>query len=303
MKKLLLFIFPLSLLLTLFLFSCAGTMSARELAREYYNLGNAYYELEEYGKAVDFLTKAFELDGDFRKAGFNLALALIKDDQPERAGMILKDLLKADPENQGILEVLAYAFHVQGKDEQAIEVYRQILSEIPEEKNARYNLGILFWEVGEKEDALKQFQKLMEISPEDFENLFNLGKLYLELDRPAEAVSILEQYLQEKPDDTGAYLLLAGAYRTLKQFDRSLEAYSSVLALDENLGEAWYYSAWILLTEIEDPNKGLTALVQALDYGYKDPEKLAALLESPRLLERAAVESLLEERGLLPEKE
>ncbi len=54
--------------LSLSFIGCTSTIKGSELAWEYYNLGNAYYELENYSKAVLFLQKAVDLDGEFRKA-------------------------------------------------------------------------------------------------------------------------------------------------------------------------------------------------------------------------------------------
>ncbi len=295
MKKLCVFLWIIFSLL-----NCSSTIKSSELAREYYNIGNTHYELGNYGKAVIFLRKAMELDEDLKTARFNLSLALLKDGKPEEAENILKSFLEEDPENQSVVEVLAYAYHIQGKEEDAIRIYRQILSSSPENNNARYNLGILFWEIDQLENALHEFRLLIELSPDDLDTLFNMGKLLLELNNPSEALIFLEQYLQEQPVDVEAYLLLAKGYRDMELYDKALDAYSSAISQDEKQAEAWFYSALILLTEIEDPERGLTALAQALDYGFKDLEMITALMESPDLLEKDKVNSLVEQRGLLP---
>ena len=295
MKKLCTFLWIIFSLL-----NCASAIKGSELAREYYNLGNAHYELGDYGKAVFFLRKAVELDEDLQTARFNFSLALLKDGKADQAEDILKSLLEEDPENQSVVELLAYAYHTQGKEEEAIRIYRQILSNSPENANARYNLGILFWKMEQRENALSEFRRLIEFLPNDLDTLFNLGKLLLELNNPSEAVIFLKQYIQEQPADVEAYLLLAKGYRDRELYDKALDAYSSALVHDEKQAEAWFYSAQILLTKIEDPDRGLTALNQALDYGFKDLEMITALLESPDLLEEDKVKSLIEQRGLLP---
>ena len=62
----------------------------------------------------------------------------------------------------------------------------------------------------------------------------------------------------------------------------------------------WFSSAVIQLTKIEDPDRGLTALTQALEGGFGNQEAIAELLADPELLERDRVEALLRQNGLLP---
>ena len=200
-----------------------------------------------------------------------------------------------------MLEALAYAYHTQNQDGKAVEVYRRILADSPENTGARYNLATLLWRMGEKDDALRQFQLLLDQTPDDLQALFQEGKLLLELGKAQESVSALERYLQERPEDVPAYMLLGDGYRLLERYDRALQAYSNALTHNEKLPEAWFYSALIYLTKIEDPERGLTALDQALGYGFKDPEKISALFDSPELLEKEKVRKLLEDRGVLPE--
>jgi tetratricopeptide (TPR) repeat protein len=284
----------------LFLAGCAGTWKGAELAREYYNLGNAYYELGEYKKAADYLARAVELDRDFPKARFNLAMALVKDGRAALGEEIFRDLLAGDPENLNLAEGLAFSLYVQDKQEEAVRAYRSILAVEPTNGAARYNLGILLWQSERLEEALEEFRVLLGNDPEDTAAVFNSGRLLFELDRPDEAAAVVEEYLQAESGDADAYMLLAAIYRAAERYDRALEAYDQALLFDEKLAEAWFFSAWILLTEVEDPARGLDALGQALVFGYSDEEQIKALLESPRLLAREKVEALFEARGLLP---
>ena len=113
-------------------------------------------------------------------------------------------------------------------------------------------------------------------------------------------MEVFEAYLQSQPESADAYMHLADAYRIEERYDRALEAYDQVIAYDEKRADAWFYSAVIQLTKIEDPDRGLTALAQALEGGFKNQEAIAQLLADPELLERDRVETLLQRSGLLP---
>ena len=95
---------------------------------------------------------------------------------------------------------------------------------------------------------------------------------------------------------------LADIYRTQEHYDWALDAYAEALGYDESLTEALFATAVIQLTKIEDPDRGLTALTEALEVGFDDQEAISRLLSDPNLLERNMVESLLQQRGLLPEE-
>ena len=58
-------LFFISLLFIFYMFligSCETVVTGKELAQEYYNLGNAYYEVEKYEDAVFFYNKAIHLN-------------------------------------------------------------------------------------------------------------------------------------------------------------------------------------------------------------------------------------------------
>jgi tetratricopeptide (TPR) repeat protein len=296
-------VFLLLTALTSALSACTTTIRGPELSLEYYNLGNAYYDLTDYDKSILYFQKAISIDNENRKAYFNLALAFIAAGRAAEAQGVLEDLIVQDPDNQSLMEALAFAYYVQEENEKAIEIYRRVLEVSPENKKARYNLGILLWKQEDGEAALEAFVTILENDPEDLEALYHQGELLLQLNRPAEAAEVLEAYLQKQPDSAAAYMHLGDAYRILERYDKALEAYGQALIYDEKRGDAWFYSAVIQLTRIEDPDRGLTALAEALEAGFKDSEQIAELLSASELLERDKVTALLQRQGLLPEAE
>jgi len=287
-------------ILFLILSGCTSTIRGSELSLEYYNLGNAYYDLADYDKSILYYQKAISIDSDNRKAHFNLAMAYIADGRAVEAQAVLEELLVQDPKNQNLLEALAFSYHAQGQTLRAIEIYRQILEATPANNKVRYNLGMLLWKVEQKEGALEVFSAIVRDDPEDLEALYNRGELLLELGSIEKAVEVFEAYLQSRPDGADAYMHLADAYRIQERYDRALDAYAQALIYDEKRAEAWFFSAVIQLTKIEDPDRGLTALSEALEGGFKNQEAIAALLADPALLERDRVETLLQKNGLLP---
>ena len=114
--------------------------------------------------------------------------------------------------------------------------------------------GSVLWKAERSEEALDAFTTILEEDPDDLEALYNRGELLLELGRIGEAVEVFEAYLQSQPESADAYMHLADAYRIEERYDRALEAYDQVIVYDETRAEAWFYSAVIQLTKIEDPD-------------------------------------------------
>jgi protein O-GlcNAc transferase len=286
----------------LLLVSCATTSRDQDLSVEYYNLGNTYFELSQLDKAVGAYRTALRHDSGNTKASYNLALALGKAGRAEEAEAVLEQILAEDPTNVETMEALAWAKSTAGADGEALAVYERILAASAENTNAWYNSGVLLWKAGKKEEAAERFRTLLRYSPEDPPGMYNLGELLLSMDQAAEAAEFLSRYGQKKPEDTGASLLLARCQERLSSFAKALELYEFVLGVDGRNAKALFGKANLLLTEIEDPDKGLASLQQALDLGFTDAEAIRHLLESPLLLERDAVEKLLSAKKLMPEK-
>jgi len=289
-----------ALLAALLAGGCASSIRAAQLAAEYYNLGNGYYELGEYPKAVACLRRAVELDPDSAPIRFNLALALVKGNQAAAARLLLEELREVDPDNLELLEALAFVHQVEGNSAEAEALYRSILERSPENATARYNYAVLLEQAGRGEEAVRELETLLADNSEDQEVRFRAGSLQLALARNEQAAESFLAYLQRHPDSVEAYLRLGQAYRLEERYDKALEAYEQALTYDDKQPEAWFYSSLILLTRIDDPDRGLTALAEALDSGFRDPKLVQELLDSPALLDREQVTKILAEHGLLP---
>jgi tetratricopeptide (TPR) repeat protein len=284
--------------------SCASN-ARHNLAVEYYNLGNAYYKIKDYDKAIDFFNKSIEQDPSLLHAHYNLSLALIQQGRGAEANEILQSLLEKDPDNTAVLQIIGYSLYVQGKGEEALDVFDKILELKSNDLNALYNRGIVLWDLNRKREAEKSFRELLgSISQENEElypdTLFNLGKLLIEMGDYGEALGYLEEYLEWEDKDVEGYKLLAQAYRAHESYGKALETYNQILTLDSEQPEVWMDKAEILLTKIEDPLSGLEALDQAIILGFDDKKRFEALLNDPGLVEIEAVKDVLEQWGLLP---
>ena len=287
--------------LGVFLLTGCVTGARGGVASDYYNIGNAYEELGQYAKAIQYYQDALRADPSLVKADFNLAIALARLKRTDEAAAVLKRLMLNDPQNTQLMTSLGWVYHLAGRDGDALEQYDAVLVLSPADQDALYNSGILLWKVERKAEALARFRKVLVSAPNDTDALYAAGSLMLSMDDAAGSGDMLSRYLEKKPDDIQAWYLVAAGAERLRKYSRALDAYEKIIAKDPKQSDAWFGEARLLLTVIEDPQRGLDSLSKALAGGFHDQAAARALLDSSGLQERGTVEGLLRGRNLLPE--
>ena len=283
----------------LLLTGCATTRGG--VASDYYNIGNAYLEMGDYDKAIQYYQNALRVDPTLVKADFNLAVAFARQKRTDEAVAVLKRLQRNDPQNTQLMSTLGWVDHMAGRDGDALEQYDAVLLLSPADQDALYNSGILLWKVDRKAEALERFRRVLANAPTDLDSLYAAASLLLSMDDPSGAADMLDRYLDKKPDDAEAWYMVAASAERLQKYTRALEAYDKIISLDSKQSDAWFGEARLLLTVIEDPQRGLDALGKALTGGFHDKVAVKALLDSSNLLNRGNVESVLKDHNLLPE--
>jgi tetratricopeptide (TPR) repeat protein len=279
---------------------CAGGVKAADLANEYYNIGNSYYNLKQFDDARKFYERALELNPRFYKAKYNLAMSLIKLNRTEDAIPVLEDIRNKDSNNIDVLSTLTYLYYQTAKYEKALITIDQILAIAPQSVFALYNGGIIYWKLKKIDKAISLFIQLKEIQPDDQDIVYNLGNLYYIAGNYEKAVEYFLQYIEKKPGDGNSYLFLARCYSALEKYLLALEAYDRAVVILPKNKDIWFEKAVILLTKVMDPAKGLTMLTQAIELGFNDADKFKALLENPALLDREKIEAFLKEKNVYP---
>jgi len=278
---------------------CATEVRGREIALEYFNLGNAYLELGRLDEAARAFESALRLDPSLARADYNLAIAYVRLGRAGEAADILDRLAAEEPDNVTVLLASGWALHEAGRNDEALARYDAAAGMAPENQDALYNAGLILWGMGRTREAAERFTRLLAIAPDDLDALFNLGSLELALDDPAKASDDLGRYVERKGQDVEGLLLLASAWERQRQFSRALEAYDRIVAADAKESRGWFGRARLLLTVVEDPDRGLADLRRALEAGFADKAAAAALVANETLLAREEVEKELAARGLL----
>ena len=285
-------------LLILFFISCATGVPEKKVAQLYYNLGNAYFELGEYGDSVKAYLNAIELGGDLPQAGYNLARVYIESGRITEGIKELQGLLESDPGNSILMSTLGWAYFLSDDYEKSVETYEEILERMPTDVNGLYNAAVLSWELGRKEKALSLYE-LLYVETDDEEILFEIAIIHIDLEAWQDAIDNLLQYIAAKDSDPDAYYFLGIAYAAERYYGEALAAFESAIELQNEDPILYFEKAVILLLYIENLDEGIKSLQKAVELGFSDQERIKDLVASEILPFKSEVEDFLQKSGLL----
>ncbi len=296
------FIFISITAIAVLLASCQTNPVQEELAETYYNLGNAYFELDRLDDAESAYARAMELNPELYTAGYNLARVYIFNGEYRRAVDVLQELLQEDPGNGILRESLAWAYLEMRRIDDAEQLYSELLETDPANCNVRYNLALM---AAAAEEWTRAYDLLIEcgyLDSGDGEILALLGKAERESGQGS-GLGWFEEAAEESPENLTIAEELAGVYRAEGEYTRAIAVYDRLIDLSPDAGGSYEFEkAALLFLALEEYGEGFSSLEAALEAGYADIEKIAELLEglgySPESPGYGDIEALLESYGL-----
>lgn len=292
-------VLPFIPLILLLMFSCQSTMSRGDLAKEYFNIGNAFYDLGEVEKAVEYYKRATSLDKSLMSANYNLARAYLEQGQLEKGRAILNLLLEKDPENVLVLETLGYSWYKDSNREKAKAFYLKALSYNESDQSVLYNLGLIALEDEDVPAAENYLTTLYRINPDGPVTL-RLGEIALEKGEGEKALAYYDQFLKKNSSDIEALNAVIDAYILQKRYIDAVARADQLLALlpADKKQDLYFKKAKVLFLEMHDYNQGMTAMTGALDNGYNDKEAIKVLLVAAPDDLRKSLVKLLAQKGI-----
>jgi tetratricopeptide (TPR) repeat protein len=287
-----------ALLIALSLASCSSTPRS-ELAKGWYELGNAYFDKAEWKKAGEAYSRALSYDPKLVGSSFNLARALAEAGDYPAALRVLDELAKADPGNARIIATRAYVQYKLGDAQAALKSYQALLDLDPYSADAIYNISLLRQAAGDRERAAEDLARLVAVKSDDAAAWILLAGIQADLGRRDEAIASYEAAKKLGKADAVALERLGLLYAEARRYAEAMEALAASTQADAKRAGAWFSLARLRLTVAEDGTAGLEALKKAIEAGFADKEAAAALLAEPNLVEREAATKLLADKGLV----
>ncbi|MFW5695922.1 MAG: tetratricopeptide repeat protein [Alkalispirochaeta sp.] len=281
-----------SLVVVLFASGCRSDISSRELAEEYFNLGNAFFELGRYQDSFDYYSRAIELSPEIPAAGYNLARLHEQRGEYPAALDVLDDLLDEDPENGLYRETRAFVLFRDGQRRQAREEYTALIGEYPARVRLRYNLGLLELDADNADRAYQTLIDGVELAEEDAEYQWVLSEAAYRSGREDEAAEHLEVFRGLSAEEPEELARLADRQAEWGFYLSALEVLEEIPDTVDGDGDLLFLRGSVELRATDDFDRAVDSIAAAVRAGY-DPEQetFADLLDTLPEDERTIIEN------------
>ena len=279
---------------------CASRVGYRELAHEYYNLGNAFFELGEYEVSFQYYTRAIELDDRLPALSYNLVRLLSQQGKHEQALSAIEELLGEDPDNSLFRETYAYIAYLAGNDRTARREYRALIAAYPARVRLRYNLARLEIDESRPEIASDILLAGQEWAEDDAEYQWLAAEAAFRSEDAENARRYLERFRSIKREEPVELARLAKRYA---EWDFLLDASEILVMIPDTIAtdpSLRFLQSRLDILGTGDFEAGVDALREALRDGFDDEVELSNLLNDAFPEDRDGIESIYKEFGFDP---
>lgn len=127
-----------------------------------------------------------------------------------------------------------------GRFVEAVPIYRELVRALPNNPGLVMNLGLALDYSGHKREALGEFERVLQLEPSNGPALLFLGTAYLDLGEPAKALNPLEKLVKAEPQNPDGQEALAETCLALKKFEQAAESLEKLSQFDSGNPKVWY---------------------------------------------------------------
>jgi predicted O-linked N-acetylglucosamine transferase (SPINDLY family) len=224
-------------------------------------LGLLYAQTNQFLKAVNFLSKALQINPDNVDCCTNygnVLQELKRFDEAigcyDKVLRIKKDALTYYNRGSALKELKRF--------DESLASYEQAININPD-ADIYNNLGYVLQVLNRLEEALVSYDKAISIKLDHAEAYFNRSSVLQELKRFDESLTGYEQAISFKPDYAAAYNNLGNVLKELKRFDESLSSYEQAISIKPDYAEA-YFNRGVVLQELNRLEGAIVSYDQAI---------------------------------------
>jgi len=158
-------------------------------------------------------------------------------DKPRVAEVILKQLLKVDPEHLSGLQLLGLCKHRMGQNSEAVEIIQTALDLDPTCADNWNNIGLSYGGLDNYHRAIDCLEKAIELKPEQYLFLNNIALQYRHIGEHERAVEALEKALslEEVPQ---VMINLGSVYGEMNDLEKSQKTFERAIEISPNYAAA-----------------------------------------------------------------
>jgi arylsulfatase A-like enzyme/Tfp pilus assembly protein PilF len=210
-------------------------------------LGNEYFKLGDYQKAIAMYQKTLELKPDHDLATINLANAYRQTGQADAAIVGYERYLQFDPKNVYVRYYLGELYTDTGQLDRAEVNFAKALELDPAMASARNALAVVALKRGDPDRAMREIDSAIATKADVRLAHFNRALIY---ESKGDFARAREEYLaeiQRYPASYKAYFNLGKLYERSGDQTRQLEAYQAAIAQNPQFTEGYLFLAKLYL--------------------------------------------------------
>ena len=127
-----------------------------------------------------------------------------------------------------------------GRPAEAVPIYRELIRAVPNNPGLVLNLGLALDMSGDKRAAIRQYQAALKLDPNSFPAWLLEGTAYLDLDQPSLALAPLEKAVELQPENFDAQAMLAEAELALERFGAAVLRFQKLSQQDPSSAKVWH---------------------------------------------------------------
>src|SRR6266498_3128939 len=270
-------------------------------ARAHFVEGMAFEENGEMDKALDAYRKVLNVDPGQSDLASRVAVLLIRQEDFPQAIDVLKDAIKANPNDAEPYRQLAYIYaKYLKKTDQAIDYANRAVALNPRDIEAYQRLVEIEFAAGEEKKVLEVLDRATKVRSDDPNFWTRLGKLYVAVlfkpdsqpkpDELRRVNEIFKKAADHANDDSTVLKDVADYYASSQQLKEAIPLYLRVLELqpDDANAQEKLATGFILTNQRDKAVEMLEQIIKEHPEKYQPYDLLAQVLdEEARSLQRA----------------
>jgi tetratricopeptide (TPR) repeat protein len=222
----------------------AGTDAKEEslrqtAARTLNSLGVAYFEKQQFSKAIAAFEDALKYDPANQDMRTNLGMVYFQQGQFNKVVETLTQISKARPADQRVLTALAVAHFAEGRYGEATSFYEKLAPLVPNDPVLRITLAVSA-QLAERAGAAKLLQQLPQNAETQAQYHIILGDAYRSRQRLPAAIEEYEKALALVPTLPEVSYRIGVLHSDLHAYDKALEAFQRELRINPQSADAAY---------------------------------------------------------------
>lgn len=196
-------------------------------------LGQIYYSVDQFEKALSYYKRASGLAPDNAKLYYNLGVIHLKLKDETTAKEYFKKAMNLGATDPEVFEKLSYAFEEFKDLDSAIRTMERSLQYNPDHLPSLFRLGELYYKNKDLLKSAEIYRKIVNRTPgttDTINALLELGKIYILMERYDEAVLVLKKALDLDPNPKiDIFYELGKAYYYGGRKDKAIEIWKFAL--------------------------------------------------------------------------